>query len=98
MDGHVVIKNRAISGTNRVDSLDLKCMAFQVLDGAAKYVVRFPLELRSGTRGAFLRWKDIGVETIRAGVISRVFFDKLNVRVCSGSGRRSILKPAARRE
>src|SRR5579862_6171825 len=97
-DGHVVVKDGTITGANRIDALNLECVAFEVVHGATEDVVGFAFEFRCGMRGAFFGGKSVSVKSVSAGLAFGVFLNELDIGAGERYRLRLILKPAAGRE
>src|ERR1700752_1220715 len=97
-DGHVVVEDGTITGANRINSLHLEGVAFEVVHGATENVVRFAFEFRRGMRGALFGGESMSVEAVGARLAFGVFLNQLNIGAGERYRLRLILKPAARRE
>lgn len=84
LDCHVVVEDGTVTGANRVDSLHLEGVAFQVVHGATEDIVGFAFEFRSGMHGALLGGESMGVEAVGACLALGVFLNQLNI----GAGER----------
>jgi hypothetical protein len=97
-DGHVVVEDGTITGANRIDSLHLEGVAFEVVHGATENVVRFAFEFGGGMRGTLFGRESVSVEAVRSRLAFGVFLNQLNIGAGERDRLRLILKPAAWRE
>ena len=79
MHRHVVVKDGAVTGANRIDSLYLEGVAFQIVHSATEDVVGFAFEFRRGMRGALFGGKSMRVEPVGARLAFGVFLNELNI-------------------